>query len=318
MRLGIFGVGALGCLFAARLAPYADVTLFGHWAAQIKHLNEQGLVVSELDGGQTYHPLRASTDRALLFGIDTALVLVKSQQTAASAKEIASVLRPDGLVITLQNGLGNRAKLARYFADNQIIVGTTSQGANIPKMGHLVHAGNGMTHIEQHEKGAGLAALFERAGIPIQVNADVAQVIWGKLTANAGINPLTALLGWRNGELNMDDRAREMMCAAAEETVVVAQALDVTLPYLSASEAICDIANATAANRSSMLQDVSRGAKTEIEAISGEIVRLGEDVGVSVQTNLFLRDMVLAGERRGWSFWAIDDLYRQWLDNRIS
>ena len=314
MRLGIFGVGALGCLYGVRLAPWVDTTLFGHWDAQVKRINEQGISIRELSGRDFTHHLKATTDIRSLAGIDIALVLVKSPQTAETAKEVAAVLRPRGLVITLQNGLGNREILGCYFSQNQILVGTTSQGANLSTTGHLTHAGNGMTYLEKHTRSNDVVALFAQAGIPVQIQADVRQVIWGKLAVNAGINPLTALLGWQNGELNEDSRAREMMCVAAEETAAVAQSLGITLPYQSASRAVIDVAQATATNRSSMLQDLMRGAKSEIQAISGEIVRLGEDSQVETSTNRFLLNTVVAGEEMVCSFWGIDRLYKRWRE----
>ncbi len=308
MRVGIFGLGALGCLFGARLAPHCEAILFGHWEAQATHLRTQGVMIHELDGRQTHHILSATTDLAALSTIDIALVLVKSQQTARSAAEIAQVIRPNGLVLTLQNGLGNREKLTQHLQHDQIMVGTTSQGANIPERGLLNHAGNGFTDVERHPQGDSIVALLAEAGISMRVQEDVRQVIWGKLTANAGINPLTALLGWRNGELAEEPRARAMMCAAAEETAAVGRALGIELPYASATEAILSVASYTATNRSSMLQDVTRGAKTEIEAICGEIVRLGEANGVAVPVNRFLLGLIREGEGRPWVFQTIDAL----------
>ena len=316
MRWGIFGVGALGALFGARLAPFVELTLFGHWAEQVACLNDPGLIWQDLEGMRQISPLNATTELPLLRGIDLALVLVKSQQTENTAVEIATVLKPDGLVVTLQNGLGNREKLERFFRPEQIVIGTTAQGANIPAVGELIHAGNGITVLQKHARSQEVARCFQQAGIETEIHEAVEPVIWGKLVANAGINPLTALLGWPNGALAEDRRAREMMCAAAEETAAVARALNIKLAASSASEMILAVAQRTAANRSSMLQDIGRGAQTEIEAICGEVVRLGEQTQVAVPTNRFLRQLIQAQEKKNGPFWPIETLYRKWMNER--
>jgi 2-dehydropantoate 2-reductase len=115
--------------------------------------------------------------------------------------------------------------------------------------------------------------------------ADAKSLVWGKLVVNAAINPLTALLRVPNGELLRRPSARRMMRALAEETAAVASAQRVRLPFRNAMEAAELVAKKTAANHSSMFQDIRRGAPTEIDAICGAVAKTGERHGIPTPAN---------------------------------
>lgn len=119
-------------------------------------------------------------------------------------------------------------------------------------------------------------------------------LVWGKLAINAGINPLTALLEVPNGELIRRPEARSLMGEAALEVANVAEARGIRLPYANPVEQMEQVAQRTAENDSSMLQDIRRGAPTEINAISGAVVREGQRPGVSAPVNRLLWKLVQA------------------------
>lgn len=145
------------------------------------------------------------------------------------------------------------------------------------------HAGNGVTYLPA--AAAEWLDLFQKAGLPVVASANIEGVIWGKLIINAGINPLSALLNQPNGFLADDPAARATMIAAAREAAAVARALGIDLPYDDPAAAVVEVARQTAENISSMLQDVRRGAATEIDAITGAVIRLGAAVGVATPVN---------------------------------
>jgi 2-dehydropantoate 2-reductase len=117
-------------------------------------------------------------------------------------------------------------------------------------------------------------------------------LIWGKLAVNAGINPLTGLLQVPNGYLATNAVARSLMNKAAKETEAVASAQNIALPYADAAEQALQVAQATATNRSSMAQDVARGAPTEIDSICGAIVRFGRELHISTPVNQALLQLI--------------------------
>lgn len=294
MRLAVIGCGALGSLFAAALSSQAELLMLGHWPQQMSRLRTNGLTLIGPDGSQSRHLFKVTDDPAVDSPVDLALVLVKSYQTARTAFEVKQLLAHDGLAITLQNGLGNARLLAEVLGPDRVTQGITALGAAVEEPGVVRLAGYGPTHLVQPagklEPLQKLAVLMNASGFETHLTSDLQGLTWGKLVINSSINPLTALLRVPNGFLASNDQARELMLAAAQETVAVAQALNIDLPYPDASQRVVEVAQMTAGNRSSMLQDVLRGSQTEIDAISGAVVRHGRSIGVAAPINAeFLR-----------------------------
>lgn len=300
LNIVIFGVGAMGCLFGSYLNPQTPVTLFGHWAEQIETIRQAGLNITHIDGSQARHALQVTDNLDDVPAADIVLLLTKSYQTDRAIEQILAILKPDGLAITLQNGLGNFEKLAQTIGQERATLGVTTQGATVLGAGRLRHAGDGPTHLaagpEQLDKITQLAALFNRAGLETHVVEQVDRLVWGKLAINTAINPLTALLEVPNGLLADYEALRRVMSAAANETADVAAALNIQLPFADAAQRAVEVCQATAGNYSSMLQDIQRGAPTEIKAICGAVVRRGQTAGVSTPVNGTLLQLVKAKE----------------------
>ncbi len=304
MNVVIIGVGAMGCLFGAFLSPLTPVTLLGRWPEQLAALAQDGLTVVEVDGRSSRHQLWATNNPPAIPPADLALILVKSGQTAQAAQTIQPILKPDGLALTLQNGLGNLEKLTAVLGANRAVLGITAQGATMLEPGKIRHAGHGPTHLaytpETERRVTAVANLFNQAGLQTELADNVDSLVWAKLAVNCGINPLTALLGVPNGFLTENESAKQIMMAAARETAIVAQSLGITLPYPDAGKRALQVAQATAANHSSMLQDIQRGAPTEIEAICGAVVSNGRKTGIPTPINAELYRMIKLQETGAW------------------
>lgn len=281
----------MGSLFGSRLSRVANVALFGHWPQQIAAL-QQGLTVIQPDGGESIYHLNVTNDLDQIPPADIALILVKSHQTTRAASQAAQVLRREGIAITLQNGLGNLEKVAEAVGSDRAVQGVTAQGATILEPGQLRHAGEGITYLAQspslEQRVVRAARLFNQAGFTTEVIDNADSVIWGKLAINAGINPLTALLEVPNGTLAQDEKLRQLMSAAASEVAQIAQARGIQLPFTDITLKTAEVSQATASNRSSMLQDMSCSAPTEIEAICGAVVRFGQSLDIPTPINKFL------------------------------
>jgi len=300
MRVAIIGIGALGCLLGARLGSVADVVLLGHWPAQLAALRRDGLRLEHPDGSHSRHHLTVVDDPAAAGRADVALVAVKSRQTPDAARAAERLLGPDGLALTLQNGLNNRAALRAVLGGARVALGVTAQGATTLAPGVVRHAGHGPTYFgrdaalgpAQRDCLAALAALFVRAGFKTQLVDDADGLAWGKLVVNAAINPLTALLRVPNGFLLEHAELVAVMRRTAAEVAAVAERQGIALPAGDPGERAIAVARGTATNRSSMLQDVERGALTEIDAICGAVVRAGRAAGVATPLNSRLADLV--------------------------
>jgi 2-dehydropantoate 2-reductase len=300
MRIAIIGAGAMGSLFAARLASVASVIMLSRWAEAIAEIRARGLRLVDAEGEHTYF-VPISSDPSAAAPADLALVLVKSYDTAHAAAWAAAALAPAGLALTLQNGLGNAERLAARVGPQRTVQGVTSEGATLLGPGRVRHAGSGVTSVgikpEYAARLEEMVALFRQAGFATNLSDQVDSLVWGKLVISAGINPLTALLNVPNGALVENDAARLALHLAVGEAAAIARKVGIPLPYPDAAARAEEICRATAANLSSMLQDVRRGSRTEIDAISGALVRAAESVGLAAPVNRLLWHLVRAREQ---------------------
>jgi 2-dehydropantoate 2-reductase len=290
VRVAVLGAGSLGSLVGGLLSTVADVTLVGR-DPHVGAVREDSLRISGAIE-RTVHP-DASTD--LPDSTDLAVVTVKSYDTERAAAQLSE--RDLDAVLSLQNGLGNEAVLAEHL-ECDVLAGTCSYGARLREPGHVECTGFGTVELGPRRGGeSALAArvgdLFDDAGLATTVASDMPRRLWRKLAVNAGINPTTALARVENGAL-VDGPAGETARAAAREVGRVATANGVDLSPDDAVGAMADVAERTAANRSSMLQDVEAGRRTEINAITGAVVDRATD---SVPVNRTLLELVRAWER---------------------
>ena len=318
-RVLVVGTGAMACLFGARLARSgrAQVTLAGTWDDGLRALRADGVRLQEADGrrpkangglqeadravggGAPDEVVRVSVRHLHEVGelADYVLVLVKSHQTSAIAPALARSLRPDGLAVTLQNGLGNREALEAAVGSGRVGAGVVTVGATLVAPGHVratpgsVALGSGPSRMQE------LAELLAAAGFSVSVENDLERLVWRKLAVNCAINPLSALGGRLNGELLESAESRETLVKAATEVAAVAAAKGIDLGA-DPRGLVLAVARETAANRSSMLQDLDRGARTEIDAMNGAVVREARAFGVPVPVNEALWRAVLAREPR--------------------
>ncbi len=291
----IVGTGSMACLFAARLSRAGvPVIMLGSWRAGLDAIRRAGVTMVEADGSEATYPVTVTEDPLSCVGVRFALVLVKSWQTERAGRQLAECLAADGVALTLQNGIGNYEKLVGFLGRQRVALGVTTLGANLVAPGRVRLAGDGVITLGAHPLMSALAEILRAAGFLVESAPDPNSLLWGKLVINAAINPITALLGVTNGELLHRPPARALLAAAAREAAAVAIARGVRLPYPDPVAAVENIARRTAENRSSMLQDVSRGAPTEIDAICGAIVEAGEQTGVPTPVNRTLWQLVSA------------------------
>jgi len=282
----IVGTGALATLFAARLAQAGHpITMLGTWKAGLDALNTYGARLIDANGNEHQFKVRAIDNLQDCSGITHALILVKAWQTERVASQLKEHLGGDGLAVTLQNGLGNRETLAQSLGLHRVALGTTTTGATLLGPGLARAGGEGIISIERHLALSPIEDALKSARFNLNIVEDAKSLIWGKLVINAAINPLTALLRVSNGQLLERPAAREMLKALARETAQVAKEEGIELPFPDPAAAAEEVALKTASNHSSMLQDVMRGAPTEIDAICGAVVNIGQSHKIDTPAN---------------------------------
>lgn len=293
MEIVVFGAGSLGSLLGGLLARAHDVTLVGrdpHMAA----IAEDGL---RIRGAVDDHVSPTAVTSARGCDADVAIVTVKAYDTDAAVTALGS--NHYAAVLSLQNGLTEERLAAGLEAT--VLAGTATYGARLAAPGVVECTGRGRVAIGRHGGGTDLWAervgkAFRDVGATVLVATDMPRRRWEKLAVNAAINPLTALTRVENGAL-ADTPLNSIARSAARETAQTARACGVELTDDRAIAAVESVVDATATNRSSMLQDVERGSRTEIGAICGAIVDRATERGVDVPTIELLNALVSGWER---------------------
>ena len=290
-ELLIVGSGAMACFFAARLSRVTQVTLLGSWQAGLAAIESKGIRVAEINGQESQARVAVIRDPQAQCGARAAMVLVKSWQTDRAAIQLKTCLAEDGIALTLQNGLGNLEILQAALGERRAALGVTTIGATLLDPAIVRHGGEGPVYLGPHTGMDPLADTLSLAGFDVQRQDDLNGLIWRKLAVNAAINPLTALLEVRNGQLLEQEATRELMAAVAQEVADLAREMGIHLATKDVTEFTLQVAARTSANLSSMLQDIRRKAPTEIDAICGAISRLAAQHNVRAPLN--------------WGFWRL-------------
>jgi 2-dehydropantoate 2-reductase len=301
--VAIVGCGALGGVFAGLLSSAGvNVVAVVRSDGQRKKIAEDGFRLLE-NGREIALRLRVCADLPAEEAFDLVLVLVKAFDTEAVAGQIARRIPPATPVLTLQNGLGNAEALAARLKPEQILAGVTTFGALRESSGAVRLTGRGECVIgawppgnkttEGHARP--VAELLSSAGIRCTSVPNILPVLWKKLAVSAVINPLTAILRVSNGELLHRPELNPLIAVIVEEVWRVAARHQIPLPTPpELVEEVRRVCRATAANRSSMLRDVEEARPTELDSISGAVVRLGRERGVLAPANLGLASLVQA------------------------
>jgi 2-dehydropantoate 2-reductase len=301
LKIAIIGAGAMGSLFGSMLSKVSEVSLIDINHDHVEAIRKNGLKVENMDGSSSTFNLRITDQPEDLADlVELAIIFTKSCNTRDAANTARTILDPMGLALTLQNGIGNLEVIQDVLGPENALAGVTSHGGTFLGPGIVRHAGIGPTHIADMPSKKTLiqniSRIFNAAGIETSLSDNVNSLIWGKLIINAGINALTAICRVPNGVIGKTSECIDIMKDAVSEAAAVADALGVTLPYDDPVAQVKKVCEATAANQASMLQDILKGARTEIGAINGAIVDKAEALGISTPVNRFLYRIIKAIE----------------------
>jgi 2-dehydropantoate 2-reductase len=312
MNILVMGAGAVGSAVGGFLCQGGHcVSLVGrdpHMAA----IRERGLRIEGIWGEHLIHGLRPFTSvrQVPREHFDVVLITTKSYDTGEAARQILPLLSKDSLVISLQNGLGNVETISQIVGDHRAVGGRLIFGIKIPEAGRVeitvyadkVMLGSPSQKVDMARLVA-VAAAFTKAGIPTEATLEIGQFIWGKVFYNCCLNPLSALLEVTYGELSEHSETRQIMTSVIEEIFAVAAAKGVILAWRSPLEyreiLFGRLIPDTYAHHASMLQDLMRGNKTEIDALNGAIARLGEETGTPAPVNSMLTQLIRVKESIG-------------------
>jgi 2-dehydropantoate 2-reductase len=315
-RILIAGAGAIGSVIAARLHQANHrVTILGR-PAHLAAIARDGLRVTGLLGESCARGIELAADSAELEGrYDLILCTVKPYDTASLANAIVDRLAPGGVIVSMQNGLGNLEALGARFGISRVLGARVIFGAELlrPGAAHVtvfadpVAIGpDPMQHREDspalEARARVIAAMLDAAGVPTVARADIMPIIWTKLVYNAALNPLGAIFEASYGALAADPDLRAVMNDLIEEAFAVAARAGVQMTFAGAAayrEVFYGrLVPATAGHRPTMLSDLKWRARTDIDALNGKIVELAARHGIEAPVNNTMVRMIHGAERR--------------------
>ena len=298
MRIAIVGAGAMGCLFTYLLSRTdSQITLVDIHTDRVEAIRKDGLFVEGISGDHHLRP-RITLDPAEVGEADLVVLCVKAPDTPSASQSAKALLGPGTTLLTLQNGLGNLEAIEQAIGPGRALGGTTSMGATVLSRNRIRHAGWGEIVIgepagSRTARAERILTLFQEGDLKASFTENLPGLLWSKLIVNVGINALTGLTGLHNGQLPRFVGTRRIMERAVEEASRVASALGISLLYEDPLQKVLDVCQATAGNIASMLQDVLRQKKTEVEQINGAVIREARRLGIPTPVNETLRDLVV-------------------------
>jgi 2-dehydropantoate 2-reductase len=301
MKTVMMGAGAMGSLFGGLLVLAGEeVWLVGNRKDQIDAICSTGLTLEE-KGERRIIPMNATSDVTSVGKADLVIFFVKTYDTEMAVSDALALEKEDTIFLTLQNGLGNEEVICRKIDRKKVILGVTGHGATLIGVGHIRHAGWGKTFIGEldhriTDRVVQVSQMFCDAEIETEVSSNIHDHVWGKLLVNVGINALTALTGFKNGQLLDYPESVRLMENLVIEASEVARRKGIDLDQ-DPIEKVRKTIEATRENRSSMGQDFDYRRKTEIEAINGAVVREAQPLGIPVPFNQAVTDLVKAMEK---------------------
>jgi 2-dehydropantoate 2-reductase len=301
MKTVMIGPGAMGSLFGGLLTRAGeDLWLVGYKKEQVETICSVGLTLEGREGSQII-PMKATPDVTSVGKADLVIFFVKTYDTEKAASDSLALEKEDTIFLTLQNGLGNEEMICKKIDRKKVMLGVTGQGATLLQPGRVRHAGWGKTFIGEldhriTDRANRIAQMFYKAGIETEASPNIHDQVWGKLLVNAGINALTALTGFKNGQLLDYPETARLMEKLTLEAAEVASKKGVRIEE-DPIEKVRKAAAATRENRSSMGQDFDHRRKTEIDAINGAVVREAQPLGIPVPFNQAVTDLVKAIEK---------------------
>ena len=290
LTIAVMGAGAVGCFYGGMLARAGHrVTLVAR-PQHVEAVARAGLRM-ETKTFDEHVRLAASTEPAGAQGADVVLFCVKSPDTEAAGRALAPFLKPDTLVLCLQNGVDNAERLRTVLPGHDVAAAVVYVATEMAGPGHVRHHGRGDLVLGTSPAAREAAALFAGAGVPVQTSDNVAGALWAKLILNCAYNALSAIARLPYGRLVQGEGIDAVMQDVVSECLAVAARLGVEVPG-DMPEAVRRLAGTMPGQFSSTAQDVARGKPSEIDHLNGLVVRQGAALGVATPVNRVLHALV--------------------------
>ena len=303
MRIAVIGAGAMGSIYGGRLSLNNEVYLIATREALAEEINQNGLKIEEQGQTNVYHP-KAVTDSSDLGPMDLVILFVKATASETALSQNSGLIGPETRLMTLQNGAGHEDILGKFARPERIIIGTTEDNGTVLGQAHVRRGGRGRTNVgmlTQDEEGflPKLKEAFDSCGFQVKIHENIQYLIWDKLFTNVSLSAVTGILQVDMGYIASNPYAWEMTCRLIHEAVLTAKAAGMDFD----EEVMKERVRLTSLNNpegcTSIRADLRSGKKTEVDTISGAVVRAAHKYGVDVPCHEFVVNMVHAMEEKG-------------------
>ncbi|MFL6206093.1 MAG: ketopantoate reductase family protein [Acidimicrobiales bacterium] len=292
MKIAIVGTGAMGSVYAARLARAGnEVWAIDTWQAHLDAIGEQGLALVGPDTEFVVDTLRVGRTPADAGPCDVWVVATKAADVDSAVASIAPLLGPDSVVMAFQNGLGAGERIARQVPAEQVLVGIAEGfGSSIPAPGRVHH--NGMRLIRIGELNGGLTdrvqrieALWRDAGFNVKAFEDIDRMVWEKLLCNVTLSAPTAVFDVTVGELMANPEAWAVALGCTRECYRLGTTVGIAWPFDDPIRYVTEFASTIPNASPSMRLDQLAGRRSEVDVINGAVVDLSRELGLDAPYN---------------------------------
>ena len=299
MKIAIFGVGAMGSVYAGLMAEAGHETwAVDIWQDHVDAINQAGLRVEGASGDRVVQGIKATANAEDVGNCDLYVLATKASGVAAAAKTIAPLMGPESVVITIQNGLGAGERIAQFMDTERVLLGVADGfGASMKGPGHVHH--NAMNLIRVGEMNGGMTERLERitgvwqeAGFKAKAFEDIDQLIWGKYICNVAFSGPCTVFDCTLGELMANPATWSIAQGCAQEIYALGHARNIAFTFDDPIEYITAFGQKMPDARPSMLLDHHAERPSEIDAINGMAVELGQQLGIPTPYNEVLTAVI--------------------------
>ena len=290
LKVAVMGAGAVGCYFGGMLARAGHAVTFIARPQHVEAIRRDGLRMETKTFDERVR-LEAVTEPSGAQDADLVLFAVKSMDTESAGRQIKPFLRPDTLVLCLQNGVDNAERLRSVLPEHEVAAAVVYVATEMAGPGHLKHHGRGELVIEPARASEAVAQALRAAGVPTEISDNVRGALWLKLILNCAYNAISAIAQRPYGENVKSEGIWDVKRDVVDECLAVAKADGVTVPA-DAHAAARKLVESMPSQYSSTAQDLARGKPTEIDFLNGYVVRRGEALGVPTPANRVLWALV--------------------------
>jgi 2-dehydropantoate 2-reductase len=290
LKVAVMGAGAVGCYFGGMLARAGhEVTLVAR-PQHVEAIRRAGLRM-ETKTFDEHVRLNAASDASGARDADLVLFCVKAMDTEEAGRQLLPFLRPDTLVLCLQNGVDNAERLRGVLPRQEVAAAVVYVATEMAGPGHLKHNGRGELVIEPASASERMARALREAGVPTEISANVRGALWLKLILNCAYNAVSAIAQMPYGQTVQGAGIPDVMRDVVDECLAVAVADGVQVPG-DAHAVTLKLVESMPGQYSSTAQDLARGKPTEIDFLNGYVVRRGQALGIATPANRVLWALV--------------------------